>query len=54
MPETSKAWFMLVAVTVITLFGFGGFGATPSPGKQTSDQQRSRAPDFSLTGIYGQ
>jgi cytochrome c biogenesis protein CcmG, thiol:disulfide interchange protein DsbE len=54
MPETKRARLMLIAVTVITLFGFGGLGATPSTGKQTTDQQRSRAPDFSLTGIYGQ
>lgn len=45
---------MRVVLTLITLFGLSGFGAAHSAGKQTSDQQSSRAPGFSLTGIYGQ
>jgi peroxiredoxin len=52
MPGASSARFMPAAVTIITLLS--GFGVAHSTGKQASDQQRSRAPDFSLTGIYGE
>jgi cytochrome c biogenesis protein CcmG, thiol:disulfide interchange protein DsbE len=53
MNRTRKAGLMVAAMVPTIFFGLKGFRAAPLAVDRVLDQSHVRAPDFSLTGIYG-